>query len=188
MRTNISPVYLTKSRTRTDLLTLFFLNPESSYYLRELERRFGYSPGLLARELKILAGENLLQRDARAREVFYKINKTHPLFHEIKGIVEKTAGIPKRLSEELKKIKEIKQAYLYGSAANGKMNAQSDIDLLLVGKETEALRKLFKRLETRFGRAMNVTTYAEDEFEKKRKNKSEFLYEVMRSSLVQLKP
>ena len=188
MRTNISPLYLTKSKTRTDLLTLFFLNPETSYYLRELERRFGYSPGLLSRELKMLTGEDILERDARTREVFYKINKMHPLFHEIKGIVEKTAGVPKRLSDGLKKIKEIKQAYLYGSAANGKMVTRSDIDLLLVGKETELFRKLLKRLETRFGRTINATTYSEEEFAKKRRNKSEVLYEVMKSSLVQLKP
>jgi predicted nucleotidyltransferase len=188
MRTNISPLYLTKSKTRTDLLTLFFLNPERSYYLRELERRFGYSPGLLARELKILAGENILDRNARGREVFYQINKTHPLFHEIKGIIEKTAGVPKRLSDGLKKIKEIKQAYLYGSFAQGRMAVQSDIDLLLVGQETELLRKLFGRLEARFGRTINAAVYSEEEFEKKKKNKSEFIYEVMKSSLIQVKP
>jgi len=51
MRTNTPSLYLTRSKLRADLLALFFLNPEASYYLRELERRLEVSPGALAREL-----------------------------------------------------------------------------------------------------------------------------------------
>ena len=188
MRTDVLPLYLTKSRVRGDLLALFFLNPKASYYLRELARRFNVSVGTLSRELKRFSQEGLLHREARGKEVFYQVNQAHPLYAEIKGIVEKTQGVPVRLAEGLQPIKPIQQAYIYGSFAKGSPAANSDIDLLFVGKETPASQKLLKDLETRFGRTVNVTTYAPAEFEAKRRDKSEFLFEVMRGPLIQLKP
>ena len=188
MRTDVLPLYLTKSRVRGDLLTLFFLNPEASYYLRELGRRFNVSAGTLARELKQFSHEGLLQREARGKEVFYRLNRTHALFPEIKGIIEKTRGIPVRLAEGLQPIKSIRQAYIYGSFAKGTPAANSDIDLLLLGRETPASKELFKQLERKFGRSINVTAYEPKEFETKRKDPSEFLFEVMRGPLIQLKP
>lgn len=188
MRTDALHLYLTKSRARGDLLALFFLNPKESYYLREMERRLGHSAGTLARELTRFSQEGLLLREARGKEVFYHLNRSHPLYAEIKGIVEKTRGISVRLAEGLQSIKAIQQAYIYGSFAKNTPAADSDIDLLLVGKETPSCRKLLKNLETRFGRTINVTTYTPEEFESKRRDKSEFLFEVMRGPLIQLKP
>lgn len=188
MRTAVLSLFLTKSRIRGDLLALFFLNPEESYYLRQMERLLNASAGTLARELKRFAQEGLLEREARGKEVFYRLNRSHPLYTEIKGIVEKTRGIPVRLAEGLQPIKSIQQAFLYGSFAKGTPVANSDIDLLLVGKETPASQKLLKNLEAKFGRTLNVTTYAPAEFEAKRRDPSEFLFEVMRNPLIQLKP
>lgn len=189
MRTN-GPIslYLTKSKLRGELLALFFLNPDNSYYLRELERKLEASPGALARELKTLSEEGLLKRVPRGKQVFYQIHSAHPLFHEIRGIIEKTAGIPKMLSEGLRPLKEIREAYLYGSVVTGQMEAHSDIDLLLIGKETDAVLKLLQDLQSKFGRLINAATYAPEEFERKRKDKSEFLHSLMKSPLVKLKP
>ena len=188
METNLLPFYLTKSRVRSELLAVFFLNKEQSFYLRELERRLGCSPGVLARELKAFSTDGLLEKESRGKEIYYKINPKHPFFHEISGIIEKSAGVPVQLKKGLKKIKEIEEAYLYGSFVKGGMRADSDIDLLLVGKETEAVRKLLVRLEHIFGRELNTTAYSRSEFEKKRSDKSNFLYEVMRSRILQVKP
>lgn len=188
MRTIGLSFYLTKSRVRADLLALFFLNPKGSYYLRELERRLSVSAGTLARELKQFSQEGLFHREARGKEIFYQVNQAHPLYTEIKGIIEKTQGIPVRLAEGLESIKTIEQAFIYGSFAKGAPAANSDIDLLLIGKETLVSEKLLKNLETRFGRTVNVTVYSPSEFEAKRKDHSEFLFEVMRGPLIQLKP
>ena len=188
MRTDVLPLYLTKSRVRGDLLALFFLNPKASYYLRELARRFNVSVGTLSRELKRFSQEGLLHREARGKEVFYQVNQAHPLYAEIKGIIEKTQGIPVRLAEGLQPIKTIQQAFVDGSFAKGTPAANSDVDLLLIGKETPSSKKLLKDLEARFGRTINVTTYAPAEFEAKRLDRSEFLFEVMRGPLIQLKP
>lgn len=188
MKTPPFPFTLTRSKLRSDLLTLFFLNPGETYYLRELGRRLEASPGALSRELGSLSGEGLLKRLPRGKQVFYQINPEHPLFNEIKTIVEKTTGVPAAISEGLKAFKEIREAWLYGSVVTGKMDAHSDIDLLMVGKETDAVLKFLGKLEARFGRSVNSVIYAPKEFEKKRKEKSEFLYSMMKLPLIQVKP
>jgi predicted nucleotidyltransferase len=189
MRTNLLvPLYLTKSRRRAELLQVFLLNPESSFYLRELERKLGTSPGVLARELKAFSEDGFLKRTSRGKLVFYQVNSAHPFFSEIKGIIDKTAGISVRLRDGLQKVKEIKEAYLYGSFVKREMQAHSDIDLLLVGKETPVVEKLLKRLELSVGRTINATTYKTDEFKRKKEDKSNFLYEVMKSPTIQVKP
>ena len=83
----------THSGLRAELLSLFFLNPKNSYYLRGLERRLKVSPGALARELKILSAEGLLVREkGEAKVIFYRLNSRYPLYNEIKSVVEKFMG------------------------------------------------------------------------------------------------
>ena len=188
MRTITLPFYLTSSKTKAELLSIFFLNPTKTFYLRELERRTGTSPGTLARELKAFSDDGLLTKESRGNQIYYQINPGHLLFSEIKGIVEKTSGVPVQLRKKLGHIKEVKEAYLYGSFTTGKMQAHSDIDLLLVGKETKSISRVLKCLERVFGRTINATTYSPDEFAKKQKDKSEFLYEVMKSNVIPIKP
>lgn len=169
-------------------MTLFFLNPDRSYYLRELVRRFGYSVGSLARELKAFSKEGLFERAERGKEVFYRLHHRHPLFTEIRGIVEKTVGIPKRLSDGLQSLKEIQEAYLYGSFVKGKMKVDSDIDLILVGDETQRLKSLLKQLEAKFDRSISSVLFSPEEFQSKKDVKGDFLYAVIRSPLIQIKP
>lgn len=188
MRTIQLPFYLTSSKTKAELLSIFFLNPEKTFYLRELQRRTGTSPGTLARELKAFSDDGLLTKESRGNQIYYQINPDHLLFSEIKGIVEKTSGVPVQLRKKFERIKDIKEAYLYGSFVTGKMEAHSDIDLLLVGKETKSISQILKRLERVFGRTINATTYLPDEFTKKRKDKSDFLFEVMKSNVIPIKP
>lgn len=45
--------------------------------------------------------------------------------------------IDKKLLNKLKKVKEIKAAYLFGSHATGKINPLSDIDICIIGKLNE---------------------------------------------------
>ena len=52
-------LYIAKSKIRQDLLALFFTNPNKRYYLRELERIFGYSAGSIRRELLRFQSDNL---------------------------------------------------------------------------------------------------------------------------------
>ncbi len=64
---------------------------------------------------------------------YYSINKKYPLLKEVKKAFELKYGLGDLIANSLKKIKEIKEAYIFGSYAKRNFGAESDIDLLIIG-------------------------------------------------------
>lgn len=110
---DISKVF--KSRTRKEIFRLFFTNPESEYYLRELERILEIPVSMIRNELVHLEKDGIFQARKRGNQTYYFLNKAYPLFNELKSIVFKTVGIQGTLKEILRKIKGIEVAFIYGS-------------------------------------------------------------------------
>lgn len=182
----LESLYITKSKVRRDILTLFFNNPSKKYYVRQIERLLGYSVGSIARELKKFKEDDLLLTEKAGNLVYYKINKEHPLYEELKSIVLKSSGIVQRIKDALSLVKNIDIAFIYGSFASGKVTSTSDIDIMIIGdpKATEVAKNL-RVLETKFDREINFTLYTKDEFLEKR-NEIEFLKEVMKKEKISL--
>ena len=57
----------------------------------------------------------------------------HPLYPEIRGLVLKTSGLADVLRRALEKEQRITLAFIFGSIAQAREQAHSDIDLLIVG-------------------------------------------------------
>ncbi|MCK4322556.1 nucleotidyltransferase domain-containing protein [candidate division WOR-3 bacterium] len=176
----LESLYVTKSKVRRDILTLFFSNPSKKYYVRQIERLLGYSVGSIARELKKFKEDDLLLTEKAGNLVYYKLNKEHPLYNELKSIIMKSSGIVQRLKEALSSIEKIEVAFIYGSFTSGKAKSTSDIDVMIVGNpDTSEVVEKIRKLETKFDREINFTLYTKDEFLEK-KNEAEFLKEVMK--------
>lgn len=175
----IEDLYITKSKIRRDILTLFFLNPSRKYYIRQIERLLGYSVGSIARELKKFRDDDLLISEKVGNIVYLKLNKEHPLYSELKSIVMKSSGIVMRLKEILSSIENIDVAFIYGSFARGEDTSTSDIDVMIIGDpKAPDVAGNIRNLETKFDREINFTLYTKEEFREK-KDKVEFLKEVM---------
>jgi predicted nucleotidyltransferase len=84
---------LLTSSTRARLLTILLAHPSQEYYLRELHRRSGRSLRAVQHELARLERLGLVVTHRRGREKFYRANDKHPLFADLKGIVDKTAQL-----------------------------------------------------------------------------------------------
>ena len=95
---------ITKSKLREELLALYFTNPDKKYYLRELERILKFSVGNIRRELIKLESAGLFLSESIGNLVYYYLNKSYPLFEELKSIIFKTSGAPKTLQNILEKI------------------------------------------------------------------------------------
>ena len=72
--------------TRRRLLARLFANPKRSFYVRELTRLVGGSPGNVPRELARLEVTGILRRTKKGREVFYQANPASPLFAGLRAI------------------------------------------------------------------------------------------------------
>ena len=171
---------------RQEILAATLLSPEKSWYLSELAAHLGTSPSSLQRELETLANSGILVRTQDGRRTYYRAETASPVFNELRDLLAKTAGIIPVLNSELTQLDgKIKWAAIYGSIARGKEQAQSDIDLLVVGPVgmTELLPAL-RRVEQQFGREVNVTRYSESEFLAKRHGRDHFLNSVLKGKLI----
>jgi len=112
-------------------LLRFFLNAETSAYLRELSNEFNVSSNSVREELNQLTKTNLLTSQKSGRQIFYKANPEHPLFPELRSMVRKVMGVDQVIDGILIRLGELKSAYLIDDYAEGKDTGI--IDLLLVG-------------------------------------------------------
>jgi len=127
---------LITSKTRVKLLLKFFLNSNSSSYLRALEDEFNESSNAIRVELNRFEEAGLLTSGSQANKKIYMANKNHPLFRDIHNILLKYVGIDHVIESIIKKVGDIRKVYLMGDFAKGK---NSDvIELLIV---TEGLNK-----------------------------------------------
>ena len=79
------------TKLRKNLLTYTFKHPEESFYVRELSGLIQEDPGNLSRELRRLEEEGIYSSRTRGNVKFYSLNRSYPLFREVKKIVLSSA-------------------------------------------------------------------------------------------------
>ena len=154
---------LISSKTRIKLLTRFFFNPETRSYLRELAKEFSVSTNSVREELNQLTKTKLLTSKKSGRQVFYKANKEHPLFPELKSMVSKVMGIDRVIEGIVTRLGDIERAYLMDDYAEGKDSGI--IDLVLVGNiDQYHLNDLSRKTERYIKRKIRTLVLSRDEF------------------------
>jgi DNA-binding transcriptional ArsR family regulator len=78
------------SRSRAAVFKLLFSGSERELHLREIQRRSGLNDSTLRQELKKLVRLDLVKRRKDSNRVYYRANRDHPLFTEIRNLVIKT--------------------------------------------------------------------------------------------------
>jgi predicted nucleotidyltransferase len=167
---------------RGDVLSATLMQSEKWWYLSELAQFLGTSPSSLQRELKALVDGGILETRREGTRAYFKADTRSPVFPELRGLIDKTAGVVPALQTILRPFgTRITCAFVYGSVARSEEHAESDIDLLVVGEVGLAdLTPALRKAEARLGREVNVTSYSAAEFRKKATAKDHFLSEVLR--------
>ena len=123
---------LITSKTRVKLLMKFFLNPGTRAYLRELAKEFGDSTNSVRVELNRLSKARIIRAENVGRTIEYQANVEHSLFNELQSLVRKYSGVDKLVETLIKKLGDVKMAYIVGDYARGVDSGL--IDIILVGK------------------------------------------------------
>jgi len=175
-------------KTRLSILSLLFLQPERRFYFRQILRLTGAGQGAVQRELAKLASAGILTKTREANLTYYHANSTSPVFDNLKGLVEKTAGIPEFLRTALLPLAStIERAFLYGSVARGEERANSDIDLMVIGDVSFFdVVTAVSSLQELLGREINPTVFTSAEFQQQLEQGDNFATRVMRKDKVDL--
>lgn len=169
-------------KARGAILALLYGHPKEAFYYRQITRQLGdISAGSLQRELDTLSQLGVIERSTIGNQVFYKANLKHPVYPELRALISKTVGVFQVLSSALEPLAgRISFAFVYGSMARQEDKAESDIDLMVVGKAT--LEEIVARLtdaERMLGRLLNPTVYSVAEFKAKLAGGNHFLTSVL---------
>jgi predicted nucleotidyltransferase len=167
---------------RGGVLAATLTQPDKWWFLSELAQFIGTTPSSLQRELKALVDGGILEQRREGTRRYFKAQTQSPLFPELRGLLEKTAGLVPVLGQALKPFaRRIDCAFVYGSVARSREHALSDVDVLVIGAVGLAeLAPALRRVEARLGREVNVTSYSAHEFGKRVAAKDHFLSEVLR--------
>jgi DNA-binding transcriptional ArsR family regulator len=175
------------SRVRSEIFRLLFGLSQQELHVREIERRSGLSIGTVRQELQKLLQMDLVSARRDGNRLYYRGNKEHPLFPDIQNIVLKTSGIVEPLKKVLDK-ESVKTAFIFGSLANNREGAASDLDLMIIG--TVGLRTLsgwLSGISEKIGREINPHVMSLKEYRKRKQSGEHFLNRVMESSKIFIK-
>ncbi|PTN02887.1 hypothetical protein C8N47_13717 [Mangrovibacterium marinum] len=149
---------LITSQTRIKLLLKFFLNAETTAYLRGLEAEFKESSNAIRVELNRFEEAGLLTSSKDQNKKIYTANRQHPLFDNLHGLLLKHVGIDRIINDVILKLGKLERAWLVGDMAAGK-NSQV-LEIVLVGEEIDKvyLSELVKKAEALINRKVLIST------------------------------
>jgi len=178
----------TRSRPRRKLLTYFFTNPSAQLYVREIASILHEDAGNCSKELNRLSKVGIFTSFTKGGQKYFSLNKKYILYKELKSIIFKTAGAEGALRNIIGKADGITLSFIYGSFAENKEKAASDIDILIIGKPDEIkLMERIEALEKDLSREINYNIYPVGEFKKRIKKKDSFLLNILKRPKIMLK-
>jgi hypothetical protein len=138
---------LITSKTRIKLLLKFFLNSNTTSYLRGLEPEFDESTNAIRQELNRFEKAGLLLSEQQGNKKVYHANTGHPLFSDLNSLLLKHVGLDKIIDKVISKLGMLDSVYLIGDLARG-VNSNI-IDLLFVGDNIDDsyLKELIAKVE-----------------------------------------
>jgi len=171
---------LLSSNVKAEVFRLLFGLQHQPLHLRELERRSGLAVSTVQQELSRLRRLGLIEARPDGNRTYFVAKEDHPLYNEIRGLVLKTIGLAEVLQRALRKEKRIKVAFVFGSVAQAREQAHSDVDLLVIGDiGLRDVVGLLAGAAEKIGREINPKVLTPSEFRRRKRTGDPFLSRLL---------
>lgn len=163
------------SNTRIKLLTLFLLNPDEEYFIRELTRKLNEQINSVRRELDNLKKLGLLKSRVKNRKKYYLVNKNFVAYHDIRNIIIKAMSGKDDLVKKITKLGDVEFLALLGIF----VDKPSPVDLLIVGDiDKQSVQNLLNsEIETE--KPIRFSILSKDDFLYRIKCKDQFIQSIL---------
>lgn len=173
---------------RRKVLGLLLMKPGQWIHLRELARMTGAAPGTLKKEVDTLCQVGLLQVQRIGNQTQFSANTAHPVYPELQALINKTIGLADALRASLLPLTDkIRAAFVFGSMASSNENANSDIDVMIIGEVTfaQTINALYDT-QTALGREINPKVMSPNEWLEKKSGGNTFVQDVLSKPKIML--
>lgn len=168
-----------RSELRRKVLTFFYVNREARVYVRQLSAALDADSTNLSRELTRLAHEGFLSAEREGRQLYYSVNHAYPYLKPIFALLQGSVGIEPTLKKALQLVNGIESAWIFGSFAKGEADANSDIDLLIVGRPDQArLSREIRKTEKALHREVSYTVFTPEELKRRIARHDPFVMDI----------
>ncbi|MBU5537401.1 MAG: nucleotidyltransferase domain-containing protein [Candidatus Aenigmatarchaeota archaeon] len=120
-------------RVAVGILVFFLENPTSHYSETDVRIKLKLARANTNMRLRILFNLKLLNKITRGRMDLYKLNLDSPVAKQFKILINLS-----KLFQTISKLENVR-VFLYGSTARGEDVEESDIDLLIIGKQSKEI-------------------------------------------------
>ena len=171
--------FLGRSVIRQQILAMLIDSPRDRYHLREIARRAHTSAGTAARELERLSQASLVVSEHEGHQRYFRINTASPLYVSVRDLVRRTIGAPAVLRRHLGDVAGVERAVIFGSYGQGRLQADSDIDVLVVGEpDRDQLTEALEEAAGELGRDVNEVVMTAGELEARRDRDDGFVRSI----------
>lgn len=167
--------HLFTSNTRIKLLTLFLLNPDSEFFIRELTRKLDEQINSIRRELDNLKRAGLLKTKSKNRKKYYIANKNFIVFHELRSIILKSMNDKDSIAKKIAEFGKVDVIVLSGIF----VEKETSIDLLLVGEVDRRALEEYLTHELDTPRPVRFAIMDRQEYLYRKKCKDKFLSDII---------
>lgn len=171
------------SNTRIKLLTVFLMNPEKEFFIRELTRKLEEQINSVRRELDNLKKMGFLKSKAKNRKKYYHLNTNFIIVEELKSIIIKALSSNEKLTQDIEKMGNIKVLALSGLFANQENAA---VDMLVVGDIDKDKLSEYLNNELRTHRPVKFAVMNEEDYQYRLRCNDKFVTEIIKNPENQL--
>lgn len=164
------------SNTRIKLLTVFLMNQDEEYFIRELTRKLDEQINSIRRELDNLKKLGVLKSRAKNRKKYYYVNKKFILLDELKGIIIKALSSQDKIGKDIAKMGEVKLLALSGQFLN---KPTETVDMLIVGSIDKDRFAKYLSDDLRTKRSVKFTIMNEEDFRYRKDCHDKFIKEII---------
>ncbi len=132
---------LLENRKSMQLLNFFLENPSQEYTYTSIRKQTKFSKATLTKWLLFLTKENLINLKPIGRNKIYTLQKDSCIVKQLKIL----QSLQELIFFNKIALENQLEIYLFGSAARGENNPQSDIDILIIGQITR--EKIFSLIQ-----------------------------------------
>lgn len=172
----MNPLNALFPKTKAKVLTVLLRDSDKEIHFRELARQTGLGVGPVQRELSNLLKAEIVSSRRDGNRQYYRANKDHPIYHDLRNVFLKCDGAADLLREALIGIPGIRVAFIFGSMAKQTEKATSDLDVMVIG--SCGLRTLVPALRPvgdAMQREVNPYTITPQSWEKRLSEKDAFI-------------